>query len=126
MGHSADRRGNETTMKRPAISGGLEGGLIRETGVLVDPSLDPFYAQIGVDPLARMRGSNKARLALDPTPGTPCMSDLRAPRPFDGTRRGPRWPASAHLRQSRVHARRVASARTKEKVARRLPWTVGY
>ncbi|MEM9755337.1 MAG: ester cyclase [Pseudomonadota bacterium] len=41
----------------------LEDGLIRENWVLVD--LLDMYAQIGVDPLARMREFNKARLGFD-------------------------------------------------------------
>ena len=45
----------------------LEGGLIRENWVLVD--LMHLHAQIGVDPLARMREFNKARLGFDPETG---------------------------------------------------------
>jgi predicted ester cyclase len=42
----------------------LERGLIRENWVLVD--LLDMYAQIGVDPFARMRAFNKARAGFDP------------------------------------------------------------
>jgi predicted ester cyclase len=45
----------------------LEGGLIRENWVLVD--LLDMYAQIGVDPFARMREFNKARTGFDPETG---------------------------------------------------------
>ncbi|MEM1272775.1 MAG: ester cyclase [Pseudomonadota bacterium] len=43
-------------------------GRIRENWVLVD--LIDMYAQIGVDPFARMREFNKARLGFDPATGT--------------------------------------------------------
>ena len=45
----------------------LEGGLIRENWVLVD--LLDMYGQIGVDPLARMREFNKARVGFHPETG---------------------------------------------------------
>ncbi|MEO0683396.1 MAG: ester cyclase [Pseudomonadota bacterium] len=45
----------------------LEGGRIRENWVLVD--LLHAYDQLGVDPLARMREFNKARLGFDPETG---------------------------------------------------------
>lgn len=45
----------------------LENGLIRENWVMVD--LMHMYDQIGVDPLARMREFNKARLGFDPVSG---------------------------------------------------------
>ncbi len=45
----------------------LEDGLIRENWVLVD--LLDLYDQIGVDPLARMREFNKARVGFDRTTG---------------------------------------------------------
>jgi predicted ester cyclase len=45
----------------------LEDGLIRENWVLVD--LLDMYAQIGVDPFARMREVNTARAGFDPATG---------------------------------------------------------
>jgi predicted ester cyclase len=45
----------------------LEGNLIRENWVLVD--LLDAHAQIGTDPLARMRETNRARLGFDPDTG---------------------------------------------------------
>ncbi|MGR3641014.1 ester cyclase [Alterinioella nitratireducens] len=45
----------------------IEGGLIRENWVLVD--LLHMYDQIGVDPFARMREFNKARLGFDDETG---------------------------------------------------------
>lgn len=45
----------------------LEGGLVRENWVLVD--LMHLYAQVGIDPLARMREANKARYGFDPETG---------------------------------------------------------
>jgi predicted ester cyclase len=45
----------------------LEGGLIRENWVLVD--LLDAHAQIGTDPLARMREMNRARMGFDPDTG---------------------------------------------------------
>lgn len=58
--------GTKTTMKSLDFWR-LENGLIRENWVLVD--LLDLYAQIGVDPLARMREFNKARLGFDPDTG---------------------------------------------------------
>lgn len=45
----------------------IENGLIRENWVLVD--LLDIYAQLDVDPLARMREFNKARVGFDPETG---------------------------------------------------------
>jgi predicted ester cyclase len=45
----------------------IEAGLIRENWVLVD--LLDMYAQIGADPLGRMREFNKARTGFDPETG---------------------------------------------------------
>ena len=45
----------------------LEGGLIRENWVLID--LLDTLTKVGVDPLARMREFNKARMGFDPETG---------------------------------------------------------
>jgi predicted ester cyclase len=45
----------------------LESDLIRENWVMVD--LLDAYAQLGVDPLARMRQANRARAGFDPETG---------------------------------------------------------
>lgn len=45
----------------------VEEGLIRENWVLVD--LMDTFSEVGIDPLARMREFNKARLGFDPDTG---------------------------------------------------------